>query len=97
MIDLTRYAVVMTNERKGIMKKILLMLMAVCICVVMGDFATCFTSKAAETDKPYKIMVNRAANCVTVYGKDAAGEYTVPVRAFVCSCGREGHETPLHL
>ncbi|MDE6985060.1 MAG: L,D-transpeptidase [Lachnospiraceae bacterium] len=41
------------------------------------------------------IMVNRAANCVTVYEKDAAGEFTVPVKAFVCSCGREGHETPL--
>lgn len=40
-------------------------------------------------------MVNRVANCVTVYEKDADGAFTVPVRAFVCSCGREGHETPL--
>lgn len=43
----------------------------------------------------YQIMVNRVANCVTVYEKDADGAFTVPVRAFVCSCGREGHETPL--
>ena len=43
----------------------------------------------------YQIMVNRAANCVTVYEKDADGAFTIPVRAFVCSCGREGHETPL--
>lgn len=43
----------------------------------------------------YQIYVNRAANCVTVYTKDANGAYTVPVRSFACSCGREGMETPL--
>ena len=32
-------------------------------------------------------MVNRTANCVTIYEKDANGEYTVPVKAMVCSCG----------
>ncbi len=69
--------------------------MAVCVCVVMGDFTACSTARAAEAESNYRIMVNRAANCVTVYGKDAAGGYTVPVRAFVCSCGRAGHETPL--
>lgn len=36
---------------------------------------------------PYYIMVNRQANCVTVYGKDENGEYTVPVKAMVCSVG----------
>lgn len=84
-----------TKERIGIMKKFFLLLMAVCICVAMGDFASCSVAKAAEADKEYKIMVNRAANCVTVYKKDAMGAYTVPVRAFVCSCGRAGHATPL--
>lgn len=44
---------------------------------------------------PYLIMVNRAMNCVTVYTKDETGQFTVPVKAFVCSTGREGHETPL--
>lgn len=43
----------------------------------------------------YQIYVNRAANCVTVYTKDADGEYTVPLRSFACSVGREGMETPL--
>lgn len=42
---------------------------------------------------PYFIKVNRAANCVTVYGIDEAGNYSIPVRAFACSCGREGEET----
>lgn len=50
---------------------------------------------AKAADPVYKIMVNRAANCVTVYAKDADGAFNVPVKAFVCSCGREGHETPL--
>lgn len=44
---------------------------------------------------PYHIAVNRTQNCATVYTLDEQGEYTVPVRAMVCSTGREGHETPL--
>jgi CubicO group peptidase (beta-lactamase class C family) len=41
----------------------------------------------------YLIKVNRLANCVTVYTYDDYGDYTVPVRAIVCSCG--GEKTPL--
>ncbi len=37
---------------------------------------------------PYYIKVNRQANCVTVYTYDDNGEYTVPVKAMVCSTGR---------
>ena len=44
---------------------------------------------------PYKIYVNRAAICVTVYGMDAQGAYTIPVRAMACSVGRNRRETPL--
>lgn len=67
-------------------------------------FSVCFNSgitvEAAKTNKApvvttYKIYVNRAANCVTVYSKDAAGEYTVPVRAFACSTGKNVGDTPL--
>ena len=36
---------------------------------------------------PYWIKVNYSANTVTVYGKDADGNYTVPVKAMVCSTG----------
>ena len=36
----------------------------------------------------YYIKVNYGANVVTVYTKDAEGNYTVPVRAMVCSTGR---------
>lgn len=44
--------------------------------------------------QPYYIMVNRAQNTVTVYGLDEDGYYTVPVKAMICSVGREGHATP---
>lgn len=44
--------------------------------------------------RPYYIMVNRAQNTVTVYGLGGDGYYTEPVKAMVCSVGREGHGTP---
>ena len=44
----------------------------------------------------YSITVNRRTNVVTVYTYDQNGKYTVPVRAMVCSCGRnDGSETPV--
>ena len=36
---------------------------------------------------PYWIKVNCAANTVTIYKKDDNGEYTVPIKAMVCSVG----------
>lgn len=39
---------------------------------------------------PYEIKVNRQLNCVTVYTYDSNGEYTVPVRSMICSCGADG-------
>ena len=35
----------------------------------------------------YYVKINYLANVVTVYGKDAEGNYTVPVKAMVCSTG----------
>lgn len=67
----------------------------VCICVGIVVLLFSADAYAAEDKKDYQIRVNRAANCVTVYEKDANGEFNIPVRAFVCSCGRTGHETPL--
>lgn len=42
---------------------------------------------AGRDGQPYLVAVNRAADTVTVYGKDESGNYTVPVRAIVCSTG----------
>lgn len=44
--------------------------------------------------QPYLVAVNRLKNTLTVYQKDASGNYTVPVKAILCSVGRSGHETP---
>ena len=49
----------------------------------------------ASNGLPYYIMVNRAQCTVTVYTLDANGYYTVPVKAMICSVGRQGAETPL--
>lgn len=46
----------------------------------------------AASNYPYMIKVNKQQNCVTIYGKDSKGKYTVPVKAMICSTGVE---TPL--
>lgn len=40
-----------------------------------------------DSTAKYYIIVNCASNVVTIYGKDANNEYTVPVKAMVCSTG----------
>ncbi|MBQ2217831.1 MAG: L,D-transpeptidase, partial [Firmicutes bacterium] len=50
--------------------------------------------KDTPRSHPYYIMVNRQMNTVTVYEKGKDGSYTEPIKAMICSCGREGHETP---
>lgn len=60
-------------------------------------FSTAITANSDVLEKnladnsgrnPYAIYVNRKKNCVTVYTYDENGEYTVPIRAMVCSCGK---------
>ena len=53
------------------------------------------SAPSAPTGKlPYYIKVNREANCVTIYTKDENGQYTVPVKAMVCSVGKRAGSTP---
>ena len=40
-----------------------------------------------NVDYPYYIKINRAMNNVTIYAIDQFGEYTIPVKAMVCSTG----------
>lgn len=46
-----------------------------------------------DTRPDYTVYVNRALNSITIVQQEADGTVT-PVKAMVCSCGREGHETP---
>lgn len=45
-------------------------------------------------DSPYYITVNRTQNIVIIYTKDDKGQYTVPMKAMVCSVGL-GERTPV--
>lgn len=70
----------------------LLMLMPAALPAAAADYIA--AAHTAGNGRPYYIMVNRAQNTVTVYGLDDDGYYTVPVKAMVCSVGRQGHATP---
>lgn len=63
--------------------------------VLLLALLTGAVSAAGQGQTPYAIKVNRAMNTVTVYTLDEAGQYTVPVKAMVCSTARPGHTTPL--
>lgn len=55
----------------------------------------CFSVTAFSAEKreyPYSVTVNLTDNIVTIYEQDEAGEYTVPVRAFLCSGGEDTPE-----
>ncbi len=47
----------------------------------------------SDAEFPYYIKVNRAMCCVTVYGIDSNGEYSIPVKAFTCSVGKDNPST----
>lgn len=51
--------------------------------------------QAVPKDYPYLIKVNRYHNTITVYQRNETGEYTLPVKAIVCSVGQKGTETVL--
>ena len=88
------------------MKRIISLFLALCAAAALlcpgmqtasaaqpqGDYIAAVHTKS--NGKPYYIMVNRAQNTVTVYGLDENNYYTVPVKAMICSVGREGHATP---
>ena len=68
----------------------------------IGDIPTkvynAFVNAGADTGSyqsghDYCIAVNTSQNLVIVYGLDAAGEFTQPVKAFVASCGKNGSST----
>ena len=60
------------------MKKFAAFCLGLCLCLGMFMDNSVLTVNAKETKAEYLIMVNRAANCVTVYEKDENGEFNVP-------------------
>ena len=50
-------------------------------------------NRESGTADLFNIVVNRRTNTVTVYTYDSDGNYTLPVRAMVCSCGAGGTNT----
>ena len=80
------------------MKKLFCILIAVLLAALCAAPAFAAGPETAAATKnngsPYYILVNRRANCVTVYGLDPAGYYSIPVRAMVASTGKAGCETP---
>jgi hypothetical protein len=47
------------------------------------------TTTQENYDGSYYIKVNIQANVVTIYSKDTSGNYTIPVKAMVCSIGTD--------
>lgn len=60
--------------------------------LILGMFLLMGEKSKAATDYPYLIKVNRQQCVVTIYEKDKKGEYTVPIKAMLCS---PGWDTPL--
>ena len=54
-----------------------------------NNTTTTKTTTSTSSGYPYYIKVNYTANTVTVYKKDDNGNYTVPVKAMICSTGAQ--------
>ena len=56
-----------------------------------GEENTVDAERDTETEKeellPYYIKINRQQNVITIYEPDENGEYTIPVKAILCSTG----------
>lgn len=76
----------------------------VCLCMLLflgaGNYAGAAElsnvqdeNAVVDTRPDYVVYVNRALNCITVKQQDENGNLT-SVKSIVCSCGKEGHETP---
>ena len=83
-----------SKENTDVMGKRTKSLILVLLLALSSLGASLPNAQAAARPAPYYIMVNRAMNTVTVYGLDANGNHTVPVKAMVCSVGRQGSATP---
>lgn len=73
----------MNRKVAGKITRILILCSLVFVVTLFGRN----TKAEASSKYPYLIKVNKKCNTVTVYKKDSKGNYTKPVKAFVCSTG----------
>lgn len=78
--------------KMGKRKRSIQMISMIVSLVLIFSFIVPAPISVKATSYPYLIKVNKQANCVTVYEKDSSGNYTVPIKAMVCSTGAD---TPL--
>lgn len=57
----------------------------------ISEYDEVYKDAEESKDKPYLIKINKTQNLVTIYQKDKAGEYTVPLKSMICSVG---YDTP---
>ena len=79
---------------KKLFRNTIVLLLCAGLFISMNLEAKAAPQAVVDPRPDYTVYVNRALNCVTVFAPNENGE-NVPVKAMVCSCGREGHETPM--
>lgn len=62
--------------------------MLIVVCMILELCMIPYNRVEATKGGQYLIKVNRKQCCVTIYEKDEAGEYTIPVKAMACSVGK---------
>lgn len=79
-----------TRARKTILGCFILLLLATMLIggTTPQRVNAATTNKKSSSKYPYQIKVNKKMNTVTVYKKDSKGQYKVPVKAMVCSTGK---------
>jgi Uncharacterized protein conserved in bacteria len=68
--------------------RVMLLLLLVGILALASFAGTQRATAAVQKKSVYLIKVNRIHNTITVYQKDLLGNYSVPVKAMVCSVGK---------
>lgn len=63
----------------------------IAVIVIVGS-VTMESKNIEASSYPYLVKVNRRMSTVTIYAKDAKGNYTKPIKAMLCS---PGYDTPL--
>lgn len=88
------------KKLRNSIKKIVCLSLGIFLFLGMGSYSNAAELQDAQTENAavdprpdYVIYVNRVLNCITVKQPGEDGSLT-PVKSIVCSCGREGSETP---